>query len=120
MDLFNKEDFIPEEAKREIERKKYNKARRKFSKQENKMVATINEKTKDPENINYGKVHIEIYNEVGLGKEWRVGKSKNSNEIEKASSGFKTVTTGMEPYDPKSQDSKSIIGLIISFFRREK
>ena len=47
------------------------------------MRNVIHQKTSDPENIRYDKIHVEIYSGVGLGKDWRIEQCQESNEIQK-------------------------------------
>ncbi len=55
----------------------FDEARKAFTDTNNKMTDMINSKTIDPDNINYAKVHTTIYENVGLGKSWRVDKSES-------------------------------------------
>lgn len=98
--------------------KKYKQAREDFTEANNEMTDSIDLKTVDPKEINYAEVHTSIYQEVGLRKEWRVDKSKNYEEIEKATDGFLAVTNGLEPYPDRSIQSKSLIQIILSFFKK--
>ena len=83
------------------------------------MTDTVDLKTSDSKNINYSEIHINIYQQVGLGKDWRVEKSQKSSELEKAVSGFNSVSEGLEPYPDKSIPSKNILQVILSFFRKK-
>ena len=40
------------------------------------MTDTIDLKTSDAKNVNYAEIHTSIYQNVGLGKDWRVEKNK--------------------------------------------
>ncbi|MEM7182458.1 MAG: hypothetical protein AAF518_16205 [Spirochaetota bacterium] len=93
MELFNRDDYLTEEA---TQKEEFKKARNKFTKKNKEMTDQIKEKVIDPENVEYDKVHVEIYKGVGLGKGWKVGKSKKPEEINIASKGFGYVTTALE------------------------
>lgn len=76
MELFAKDDSFKEYEK-------YKKLREEFKDANVEMTDTIDLKTSDPKNINYSEVHINIYEQVGLGKDWRVEKSQKSSELKK-------------------------------------
>ncbi|MBK8396764.1 MAG: hypothetical protein IPL26_16220 [Leptospiraceae bacterium] len=48
------------------------------------MTNSIKQKTNDPENIEYNKVHTTVYSGVGLGEDWRVDESIDHKEISTA------------------------------------
>ena len=98
------------------EAEKFDHARKTFTNTNNKMTDMINSKTIDKDNINYAKVHTTIYENVGLGKNWRVDKSDNANEINTASDGFERVSDGLSEQADKSIFASWLIGLIKSFF----
>lgn len=79
------------------------------------MTDLIHTKTIDVENVNYAKVHTTIYENVGLGKNWRVDKSNSAKEINTASNGFETVSEGLNEQADKSIFSNWLIGLIKTF-----
>lgn len=111
MELFSKDDSFKEY-------KNFKKAREDFKDANAEMTDAIDLKTSDAKNVNYAEVHTNVYENVGLGKDWRVEKSKNTNELEIAADGFQTVTDGLEPYPDKSIQSKNILQVILSFFRK--
>jgi len=90
MELFSKDDSFKDY-------KNFKKAREEFKDANAEMTDTIDLKTSDAKNINYAEVHTSIYENIGLGKDWRVDKSKIVNELETATDGFHTVTDGLEP-----------------------
>ena len=62
----------------------YQDARKVFTKENRKMTNSIKQKTNDPENIEYNKVHTTVYSGVGLGEDWRVDESIDHKEISTA------------------------------------
>lgn len=112
MSLFSNEKSLQEYEK-------YKKAREEFRDANSEMTDTLDLKTIDSKKIDYAKVHISVYDKVGLGKEWRIEKSQNSLEIESATGGFQTVSKGLEPFPDKSIWSKNLIKLILSFFKKQ-
>lgn len=98
----------------------FQQARSYFTRENIKMRSTVKKKTEDPENIEYDKVHVEIYKGSGVGENWTVEKAKNSQEIKNATVGFKHVTKSISPYPDKSIKSNKLLDLIRFFFRRKK
>ncbi len=111
MELFSKDDSFKEY-------KHFKKAREDFKDANTEMTDTIDLKTSDAKNVNYAEVHTNIYESVGLGKNWRVDKNKNTDELETAIGGFNTVTDGLEPYPDKSIHSKNILQTVLFFFKK--
>jgi hypothetical protein len=93
----------------------YQDARKEFTKENSKMTNSIKQKTNDPENIEYDKIHTTIYSGVGLGEDWRVDESIDYEEINTASSGFKKVTAKFQTFTEK-QESNSILFIIKRIF----
>ncbi len=108
--------FSKDESFKEYEQ--FKKARQDFKEANAEMTDTIDLKTSDAKNVNYAEIHTSIYQNVGLGKDWRVGKNKNADELETAIDGFNTVTDGLEPYPDKSIKSKNILQVVVSFFKK--
>lgn len=111
MELFSKDDSFKEYEQ-------FKKARQDFKEANAEMTDTIDLKTSDAKNVNYAEVHTNIYENIGLGKDWRVDKNKIANELDTATDGFQTVTDGLEPYPDKSIPSKNILNVIVSFFKK--
>ncbi|MEM7184514.1 MAG: hypothetical protein AAF518_26695 [Spirochaetota bacterium] len=80
---------------------------------------TPKEKTFDRENIDYSKVHIEIYQGTKLGKDWRVDTSKQTNEIQTAVNGLTDVTYGLENYPSKGLFFQQVLHKIKSIFSKK-
>lgn len=112
MDLFAGDDSY-------VEYKKFIQAREGFRESNLEMTDKIKIKTRDHKNVDYSEVHISIYENSGLGKEWRVEKEKKSVGLIKATEGLKKVTEGLSPLPDKSVRSKNLIRIIISFFQKQ-
>lgn len=108
MGLFKKDDAADDYYR-------YQDARKEFTNENNKMKISIKQKTNDPENIEYDKVHTTIYSGIGLGTDWRVDESINYEEINSASGGFRKVTTKFQTLTEK-QESGSILSIIKRIF----
>lgn len=113
MELFNKND---KEAKDYYE---FKEAREKFTERNNEMTETIKDKTIDPKNVDFGQAHVNIYEGVGLGKDWRVDQSESSEEINQASLGFKKVSVNLQPKRDKSMLASSLLNWIKGLFGEE-
>ena len=88
MDLFKKD-------KASEEYYKYKEAREKFTEENVDMKVTLNQKVDNPKNIQYDKVHTTIYDQVGLGNDWRVDNSLVADEIETAANSFQGSFTDL-------------------------
>lgn len=114
MELFDRDDFLTDDAKEE---EKFKQARKRFTKRNKDMTDRIDKKVIDNKNVDYGKVHVEIYDGVGLGKKWRVNKSKDSAELNTASNGFVKVSDELDKRKSKFYSEK-LIRLIASIFKK--
>ncbi|MCB1157096.1 MAG: hypothetical protein H7A25_09455 [Leptospiraceae bacterium] len=95
-------------------------ARDNFRESNREMTDQIDVKARDKENVNYTEVHLNIYENVGLGREWRVEKEKNPEGLNRATHGFNTVTEGLNPYPDKSISSNKLLKIILSFFGKNE
>ena len=113
MDLFKKD-------KASEEYYKYKEAREKFTEENVDMKVTLNQKVDNPKNIQYDKVHTTIYDQVGLGNDWRVDNSLVAEEIETAANGFHKVTSSFNKnYLDGEVQSVSLLDKIISVFKKK-
>ncbi|MBK8393689.1 MAG: hypothetical protein IPL26_00340 [Leptospiraceae bacterium] len=83
------------------------------------MTGTIKDKTIDSENVDFAQAHINIYEGVGLGTEWRVDKSESADDINQASQGFKKVSLNLQPKRDNSMSASSLLGWIKRLFSDE-
>ena len=98
---------------------KYKEAREKFTEENVEMKITLNQKVSDPKNIQYDKVHVTIYDQVGLGEDWRVEQSLASDEIETAANGFSKVNNSFKKnFMDDEVQSSSLLSKIISIFKK--
>ena len=112
MELFKKD-------KSSEEYYKYKEAREKFTEENVEMKITLNQKVSDPKNIQYNKVHVTIYDQVGLGEDWRVEQSLASDEIETAANGFSKVNNSFKKnFMDDEVQSSSLLSKIISIFKK--
>ncbi len=95
-------------------------ARKQFSDSNKNMKSSIHEKTLDPENVNYDHVNLEVYHGVGLGKNWRVGKSETVEELQKATEGFDTVSDKFHKIDTNHKKASHKILSFISYIFRKR
>ncbi|MBP6739689.1 MAG: hypothetical protein KA146_06845 [Leptospiraceae bacterium] len=113
MELFKKD-------KSSEEYYKYKEAREKFTEENVEMKITLNQKVSDPKNIQYDKVHITIYDQVGLGEDWRVEQSLAANEIDTAANGFSKVNNSFKKtYLDGEVQSSSLLSKIVSVFKKK-
>jgi len=113
MELFKKD-------KSSEEYYKYKEAREKFTEENVDMKVTLNQKVNDSKNIQYDKVHITIYDQVGLGEDWRVEHSLVSEEVETAANGFSKVNNSFKKnYLDGEVQSSSLLSKIISVFKKK-
>lgn len=122
MDLFNRDDYLTEEGKKKNKQEEVKKARKRFTKTNNEMTEQIDEKVIDSDKI-YDKAHIEIYDGVGLGRDWRVGKGKDKyknskEELDKASGGFEKVTNRLRDENPKDVPFGKFFKILGFLFKR--
>ena len=94
-------------------------ARENFTRENKKMRSSVTRKTEDSENIEYDKIHVEVYQNVGLKADWSVVTSRNPEELKTASSGFKVVTQKIAAYPNNSIKSNLLLDLIKFFFRKK-
>ncbi len=113
MELFSKND---KNAKDYYD---FKEAREKFTERNNEMTETIKDKTIDSGNVDFAQAHINIYEGVGLGTDWRVDKSDSANDINQASQGFKKVSLNLQPKRDKSMRASSLLGWIKGLFSEE-
>ena len=113
MELFKKD-------KSSEEYYKYKEAREKFTEENVEMKITLNQKVNDSKNIQYDKVHITIYDQLGLGEDWRVEQSLVSDEVETAANGFNKVNNSFKKnYLDGEIQSSSLLSKIISVFKKK-
>lgn len=96
----------------------YQNSRAEFTKENSKMKLALEEKTLDPQNIEYDKVHVTIYEGVGLGENWRVESSLDSQEIDSATEGFVKVRKKFQSI-PQKQKSNILISIIRRVFGKK-